>query len=228
LANDFSSGRCALLRSRLSFFRNVDPVVIVLYHGKTSWKSVPEMDEIIDIIPGVESGLLRYTLILIDISVIPPAEFAGHPALCALLETLQRTSEGKLVANFDRITDYFLPIKDDPRAKGWLRSLARYAMAVAKIGVEQIAKTFSKILNEREAQEMATTTAQELLLEGKAEGKVEGKAGMVLAVIQDKFKKIPKGVETAIRQMTDPIALDSLAVHAVHSKTLDEFAEALR
>jgi predicted transposase/invertase (TIGR01784 family) len=204
------------------------PVVIVLYHGKVSWKSVPEMDELIDTIPGVESGLLKYTLILIDISVIPPEEFKGHPALCALLETLQRTSEGKLVANFARIIDYFRSVKKDPRAKGWLRSLGKYAMSVAKIGVEQIAKTFSKILNEREANEMAMTTAQDLLLEGKAEGKVEGKAGMVLAVIRDKFKKIPKGVETAIRQMTDPIALDSLAVHAAHSKTMDEFAEALR
>jgi hypothetical protein len=121
------------------------PIVVILYHGKTSWKSVPDMDDLIDIVPGVESGLLKYTLILIDISVIPPEEFKGHPALRALLETLQRGSEGKLVANFDRITDYFLPIKNDPRAKGWLRSLARYAMSVAKIGTEFIAKAFSKI-----------------------------------------------------------------------------------
>jgi hypothetical protein len=191
----------------------------VLYHGKTSWKSVPEMDELIDIIPGVESGLLRYTLILIDISVIPPEEFVGHPALCALLETLQRASEGKLVANFDRIIDYFRSVKNDPRAKGWLRSLGRYAMSVAKIGTEFIAKTFSKILNEREANEMAMTTAQELLLEGKAES--------VLTVLRAKFGEVPKGIEKAVLAMSDPIAIESLTVHAVHSKTLDEFATGL-
>jgi hypothetical protein len=204
------------------------PVVVILYHGKTSWKSVPDMDDLIDIVPGVESGLLKYTLILIDISVIPPEEFVGHPALCALLETLQRGSEGKLVANFDRITDYFLPIKNDPRAKGWLRSIARYAMSVAKIGTDFIAKAFSKILNEREANEMAMTTAQELLLEGEAKGETKKGRSMVLTFLGAKFGEVPKGIEKTISQMNDPIALESLAAHAAHSKTLDEFATALQ
>ena len=196
------------------------PIVIVLYHGKTSWKSVPDMDDLIDIIPGVESGLLKYTLILIDISVIPPNEFEGHPALCALLETLQRTSEGKLIANFDRITNYFLPIKNDPRAKGWLHSLVRYAMSVVEISGELIVKAYSKVFNEREAKEMATTTAQKLLLEGKTES--------ILTILRTKFAEIPEEVENTIRQMTDPIAIESLTVHAVHSKTLDEFTTELQ
>ena len=71
------------------------PIVVVLYHGKVPWKSLLEMDEMIESIPGTETGLLRYPLILIDISVIPKEKFAGHPALRALLETLQRGSEGK-------------------------------------------------------------------------------------------------------------------------------------
>jgi predicted transposase/invertase (TIGR01784 family) len=204
------------------------PVVVVLYHGTTAWQSVPDMDDLIDIIPGVESGLLKYTLILIDISVIPPEEFVGHPALCALLETLQRTSEGKLIANFDRIIDYFRSVKNDSRAKGWLRSLARYAMSVAKIGTEHIAKAFSKILNEREANKMAMTTAQELFLEGETKGKVEGKAETVLTFLRAKFDKVPKGIEKTIRQKTDPVALDSWAAHAARSKTLDEFATVLK
>ena len=204
------------------------PIVVVLYHGKTSWQSVPDMDDLIDIMPGVESGLLKYTLILIDISVIPPENFAGHPALQALLETLQRGSEGKLVANFDRIIDYFRSVKKDSRAKGWLRSIARYAMSVAKIGTEQIAKAFSKVLNEREANNMAMTTAQELLLEGEARGEAKWKGESVLTILRTKFTKVPKGIEKSIRQMNDPIALESLTVHAVHSKTLDEFTTALQ
>jgi len=207
------------------------PVVVVLYHGKLSWKSLPDMDDLIDIVPGAESGLLKYTLILIDISVIPPEEFEGHPALRALLETLQRTSEGELLANFDRITDYFRSIKRDPRAKGWLHSIVHYAMSVAEIGSELIVKAYSKVFNEREAQKMAMTTAQKLLLEGKAEGLAEGetkgKVETVLTVLRAKFNKVPKGIEKTIRQKKDPVALDSWAAHAVHSKTLDEFATVL-
>ena len=208
------------------------PIVIVLYHGRTSWKSLPEMDDMIDIVPGVESGLLKYTLILIDISGILPEEFEGHPALRALLETLQRASEGKLLANFDRITDYFRLVKGDPRAKGWLHTIVHYTMSVVDISSELIVKAYSKVFNEKEAQKMAMTTAQKLLLEGKAEGKaegkVEGKAETVLTFLRAKFDKVPKGIEKTIRQKTDPVALDSWAAHAARSKTLDEFATVLK
>jgi hypothetical protein len=49
-----------------------------------------------------------------------------------------------------------------------------------------------------------------------------------LKIIREKFNGIPKEIESAIRQMTDPIALDSWAVQAAVSKSLDEFAEALK
>ena len=212
------------------------PIVVVLYHGKVPWEHLSEMDEMIDRIPGAETGLLRYPLILIDISVIPPEKFAGHPALRALLETLQRASEGKLVKEFDRITDYFVPIKNDPRTRDWLHSLARYAMSVTKIGTkigrELIVKAFSKILSEKEADDMTRTMAEELraegIAEGEARGKVRGKTEAVLTVLQTRFNRVPKDVEKAIRQMTDPIALDSWTAQAASCQSMREFAEAVK
>ena len=79
-----------------------------------------------------------------------------------------------------------------------------------------------------EATNMAMTTAQELIREGRVEGKAEAGRGMVLTFLRAKFGKVPNGIERAICQMNDSIALESLAAHAAHSKTLDEFAEALR
>jgi predicted transposase/invertase (TIGR01784 family) len=212
------------------------PVVVVLYHGKISWKHIPEMDDMIDTAPGAETGLLKDPLILIDLSVIPAEKFAGHPALRALLETLQRTSEGKLVKEFDRITDYFTPVKNDLRTRDWIHSLVRYAMSVGKIGTELIVKAYSKVFDEREAQKMAQTTAQELLLEGKTEGIAEGIAkgkaesgrNMVLTALRTKFGRIPKDVEKAVLAMSDPIALESLLAQAIQSDTMDEFAEVLK
>jgi predicted transposase YdaD len=208
------------------------PVVVILYHGKAPWKHMPTMDDMIDIAPGAKAGLLDYLLILIDISVIPPEKFAGHPALQALLEVLQRTPEGKLVKEFDRIMDYFKPIKNDPRTKDWLHSLARYALSVSKIGTEFIAKVFSKVLNEQEAHKMVMTTAQELLMEGEANGITKGKteAGreMVLTVLRARFKRIPKEVEKAIGQMNDTISLKSWAAQAATCQSMDEFVDMLR
>ena len=59
-------------------------------------------------------------------------------------------------------------------------------------------------------------------------GEARGKAETVLTVLQAKFKKVPKGVESTIRRMTDPIALDSWAVQAATCQSMDEFAEALK
>jgi hypothetical protein len=200
------------------------PIVLLLYHGVVPWKHLPEMDELIDIVPGAESGLLKYTLILIDISVLKRGEFKGHPVLQALLEALQLASEKRLVNEFDRVIDRLVAVKDDARAEGWLRSFCRYALAVAKIGTEQVIKAFSKILTEEEAHKMTMTTAEELWVGG------ETKAGrsMVITFLRAKFKRVPKEIEDAINQMNDPVALESLAAHAGHSDTLAEFAEALK
>ena len=62
----------------------------------------------------------------------------------------------------------------------------------------------------------------------EARGEAKGKAETVLTILRAKFNRIPKGVETSIRQMSDPIALESLAAHVIHSDTLEEFADALK
>jgi hypothetical protein len=63
---------------------------------------------------------------------------------------------------------------------------------------------------------------------GEARGKAEGKAETVLVILRDRFRKVPKGVETTIRRMVDPIALDSWAVQAARCESLEEFETALR
>jgi hypothetical protein len=200
------------------------PLVVVLYHGKVPWKHLPEMDELIDITPGVKTGLLDYQLILIDISVLSKDQFKGHPALQAVLELLQLASEKKLAAEFDRIIARLIAVKNDRRVGSWLTSFAWYAMSVAKIGVEQIVQAFSKLINEKEARNMAMTTAEELRIEGGA------KVGrnMVLKALRTKFAKVPEGIEAAVLTMSDPIALESLLEQVFHSNTLDEFATALK
>ena len=110
------------------------PVVVLLYHGKVPWKHLPEMDELIEMAPGMKAGLLDYLLILIDVSVLSREQFKGHPVLQAVLESLQLASKNRLVAEFDRVMDRLMAVRKDPRMKGWLRSFARYAMSVTKIG----------------------------------------------------------------------------------------------
>jgi hypothetical protein len=65
-------------------------------------------------------------------------------------------------------------------------------------------------------------------VKGRTEGRAEGGQNEVLDDLRAKFIKIPRQIETAIRRMSDPIALESLINEAIVSQTLDEFAEALK
>jgi hypothetical protein len=89
---------------------------------------------------------------------------------------------------------------------------------------ELVTKAFSKILNKKEAEKMATSTMQELLTQGKTEFGRDA----VLDVLRKKFTKVPKRIGTAIQKMNDPIALKSLLSYALDCQTLDEFVTALR
>ena len=65
------------------------------------------------------------------------------------------------------------------------------------------------------------------LREGFVDGKIMASIGMVLTVLETKFKNVPNDIERAVFATHDLDALESLLVHAVHSNTLDEFAEML-
>jgi hypothetical protein len=199
------------------------PIVVVFYHGKIPWKELLEMDEMIERVPGAEGNLLRYTLILIDMSIIPKNELKGHPALQALIETLQLASQGKLIAEFEHVADHFIALKHDPRAKGWLHSLVRYVLAVGKVSKELVIKAFSTLLDEKEAEKMAMSTMQELMLQGKAEGKAEA----IATVLKVRFGVLPRHIVKSINSYSDPIALESWTELAATCKSLDEFADAL-
>ena len=64
--------------------------------------------------------------------------------------------------------------------------------------------------------------------DGKVLGIIEGQTETILTVLRARFKKVPKRIANLICQMTDPTALDSLAVHAATCQSMKEFAEALR
>ena len=61
-----------------------------------------------------------------------------------------------------------------------------------------------------------------------AQGEARGKAEAVLTVLRARFKQVPKVTESAIRQMSDSIALDSWAAYAATCQSMDEFVAALK
>ena len=63
--------------------------------------------------------------------------------------------------------------------------------------------------------------------EGRAEEKIETGRNMLLAFLRGRFGKVSQDIEETIRQMNDPIALESLAARTASCMTLDEFVAEL-
>ncbi len=175
------------------------PVVVLLYHGKRPWRVLKRMRDMIDGDPAlVAKDFLDVPIFLIGLSMIPSEQLKGHPALQALLETLQLGSTGKLEAGFDRVTNRLTAVRNDPRAAGWMKALVRYTVELCRIGQDVIYNAFSKILDEKEARKMAMSTAQELRLEGEARGEIKGEKNAIHSVLTARFGKVPKPISDAI------------------------------
>jgi len=203
------------------------PLVLLLCHGDEAYEHVPEMDEQIEIVPGMKTGLLDYLVIVVNITPWLRSQFQGHPALQVALELLQLGSKQEIAAHFGRVIERLLPVRNDPRMENWLPSFGLYAMDVDNVDIEQVEEAFSQIVSREEAHRMSMTTAEKLRLQGEAQGETKAWRKAVLKALRTNFGKIPKDVEEAVLSKNDPIVLESLVERAIDSKTVEEFAEGL-
>jgi predicted transposase YdaD len=219
------------------------PLLIVLHNGSKPIINKPMLDEYIAKVVGTKRFIPKFDYIMVDLSVLTPDEFGTAPLLRVILELLKRATDGTLYDVRKQILEPLATIRDDEKTRYWIQQILRYMDKAIKnkkkeLTPETIDEVIKPIYKERSTK-MSLTFLEKLEAqgraegkmegrrEGKMEGKIEGKHEMILAVLQDKFTKIPVRIETAIREINDPIALKSLCVHAFSCRTLKEFAEDL-
>ncbi|MDR0610299.1 MAG: Rpn family recombination-promoting nuclease/putative transposase [Planctomycetaceae bacterium] len=193
------------------------------YPQFVDWLAKDENDQPMGFVPDV-----RYYVV--DLPKYDGNHLCGGPELRTAIGILKNMTEG----NEDEFAKAMLPmmeIDDDQQqkmlAKDVLEFVAKAFIARHKrLEPEAIHKALTPIFNER-AKNMITTIFDEIRAEGKAEGTIACQ-NMVLAALRKKFKTIPVPIESAIRKMSDPIALESLISDVIESQTLDEFENALR
>ncbi len=64
-------------------------------------------------------------------------------------------------------------------------------------------------------------------LKGKIEGQVESKRELVLKLLEMRFSKVPKRVQTKVSSLNDLAVLDKLFTAAFHCGSLQEFESLL-
>jgi hypothetical protein len=209
------------------------PYFIVLRTGKRLHRGpFPKMS---DSLPKDRNGkpLGHVPEIKYDVFDLPAWDFknlVGGPVLRLALGILKKMLE----EGGDELSEAFLPlleIADEEEqvelTKELLNFVAKaFAVYDRPLDAETVSKVLKPVFKDKE-QTMIKTIFEEREAIGEARGEARGKADIVLLLLQKKFHKVPKRVEEAVRSMTDPTALESLAAHVVDCQSLEEFEKAL-
>jgi hypothetical protein len=208
-------------------------MAIIIHHGETRFTGSVELDELFYDLPEIRDFLPKMKAILVDLSVMEESAVPSDPnvpELKAVLMILKVIFSKEVGVKAKEVFEELKPYSDDPKYRYLIRLICVYLASSAKhlknkyADLKQVIQTI--------AGEKEMSTLYELwTAEGRAEGEVRGKAefgrNAVLKVLRKRFEQVPERIEVAVQQMNDPIALDSLNVHAATCQTLDEFAEAL-
>ena len=188
--------------------------------------------------PGLERYLPRMQAILFDLSTIddndPILNDPEVPELRIVLMVMKIVFRSDVVPKLKEVLEEMKPYSDDPEMRRVIQTTFAFLVNNVKFFKEH-PKELIGMFQEFMGDDVMTTIIDTWITEGKTlaekekapKWKAEGASNIVLKLLQKKFHKVPKRIESAILSMTDPIALESLAAHVLDCQTLKEFEEAL-
>jgi predicted transposase YdaD len=230
---------CAAYRQRVSAFRKGTrfpyPLAVVLHHGKTPWKKIAPMRDLITIPQGLEKDILNFPIHLIDLAVMPVEELRGHPMVCALLDILQSASAGALPNRDQQIFARLHDISSKQDVLPWIEALLKYYYAVfpgePKNIHDNTTRLLTRVYGEKEAGKMATTMLEVIQREGMAkgqmEGMVKGQIKSVMTVLKTRFGEIPPTLRNKLLKVRSDEHIETLLKQATTCQSLKEFQKAL-
>jgi hypothetical protein len=200
------------------------PLLIVLHNGAKPIIDKPMLEQYTAKVAGTKRFIPTFDYELVDLPALNIEELGKAPLLRVILELLKRSTDGTLYDVRAQILEPLAAIRDDEQTRYWVQRILRYMdKSLSRTKKELTPKLIDQVIKpiyKERSTNMSLTFLEKLEARGKAE--------IILAILRKKFKSVPSSTETTIRSMSDSIALESLAVHAAISQTLDEFTEALQ
>ena len=209
------------------------PIMIVLYHGKEDWNTDDlHFQGIFDHIPEeIRENVPQFRVIAINLSRFEYGKLPGSPETQALIEAMKRAMDGTLAKNLKKIVRSLERLPMDQRIRDIAQSIIIYAAWSTDASKEQLEEAILTVWKGDEGNTMTETIQKgfryECEVQYTKEGKVEGKIEGVLVILKERFKRVPKEIKKSLATMNDPIALDSLLVHAATCTSLEDFADSL-
>ena len=206
------------------------PLAVVLHHGESPWKKIPSMRELIDMTPGVEDDILRVPIRLIDVATMSLDELRGHPMVCALLDSLQSASTGRLSERLTGIFGRLGNVHEEDRRRSWSMALSKYYAAVQgknQQSVDTLYQALKTLNGIREAKKMTVTIADGWREEGIAIGEAKGEVKSIMLFLESRFGAVPAGIQKKLTSMRDGRRIENAIKLAATCQSLKEFQKAL-
>lgn len=214
--------------------RLLPPVLpIVFHHGSRPWSAAPAVSDLVDlgeVPPAVAAFVRRHQpelrMLLDDVAAQSDDGIAQRRlSLVArtsilFLKHLRRATPADLEPHLSRVRDLLTLLLDDPRGSSILAALCFYAAAATRAEPEQVRSAVHRILEPRTSNTIMNGM-QKWLLQERTEGKIEGRAEVLLRQIHRRFGPIQD--DTRRRVTTATIAdLDRWADRILDAHSLDE------
>jgi hypothetical protein len=219
--------RLAIDEKRLTVDFRLSPVLVVIfYHGETPFTGPVDVAHVYEDYGVFADYLPHRRAILFDLSLLTESELPDDPEvpeLYAVLRIMQVIFSTDIGTKSRVVLERLRPYSEIPKYRRLIRFLWYYlgsnARRVSKREMLSVTEVVKQVIGEKNM----PTFFEELAAEGKAKGKAE----VILAILRTKFHHVSNEVENAVRQISDPIALDSWAVHAAMCQSFEEFENAI-
>jgi len=210
------------------------PIMVLLYCGEEDLSDgVICFQDMFEHIPDELKPLVpQFFLVVINLKKFHYDSLPGKPETQAVVETMKRAFDGTLAERLPDVLGRLAAIPIDDRILDLIANIAWYSGCVTDIVPEKIVETVTNVVKGKEGTDMAEMIQkgiyQQGIETGEARGQLKGKVETVLAVLYAKFKSVPQHVTDEISNMSDPTALDSLAILVSTSTSIDEIINALK
>ena len=207
--------------------------MIVLYHGKEDWNTDDlYFQSIFDHIPEeIRENVPQFRVIAINLSRFEYGKLPGSPETQALIEAMKRAMDGTLAKNLKKIIRSLERLPMDQRIRDIAQSIIVYAAWSTDASKEQLEEAILTVWKGDEGNTMTETIRKgfryECEVQYKKEVAVNARIEDILTILEDRYKRVPSAIRKSLSEMSDPIALKSLLVHAANCTSLKDFADSL-
>ena len=209
---------------------------MVIYCGDSDWVEEMHSDDMYDDVPEeLWEYVPRHRVVFINLNRYGYGQLLGQPSTQAAVETMKRAKDGTFKENLPHILQKVSSDSLETQIDDLLIGICSYCNAVTDITQTEIDEVIKQtFLGERGIQ-MAEAVQKGMWVAGFETGEAKGRAAEKVAskvesihsILVERFERIPSDVRKTLEKMSDPVALESLVVHAATCTSLEDFADSL-